>query len=61
MGQKVINRIKIDLSKKNFSSKWLIEQLNKNETIVFCRSAIDEQPPIKTFVKVFSITRIKTY
>lgn len=34
MSKKAINRLKVVLAEKNLSSKWLSEQLGKNEATV---------------------------
>ncbi|HEX8577678.1 MAG TPA: helix-turn-helix transcriptional regulator [Flavobacterium sp.] len=59
MSKKVINRIKVVLAEKNLSSKWLAEQLNKNEATVSRWCTNDVQPPIKTFVKISELLEVK--
>lgn len=59
MSKKVINRIKVVLAEKNLSSKWLAEQLNKNEATVSRWCTNDVQPPIKTFVQISEILEVK--
>ncbi|QIG90976.1 helix-turn-helix transcriptional regulator [Chryseobacterium sp. POL2] len=52
MSKKVINRLKVVLAEKNVSSKWLAEQLDKNEATVSRWCTNEVQPPLKTFVKI---------
>lgn len=52
MSKKAINRLKVVLAEKNVSSKWLAEQLNKNEATVSRWCTNEVQPPIKTFVLI---------
>lgn len=60
MSKKVnINRLKVVLAEKNLSSKWLAEQLEKNEATVSRWCTNDVQPPIKTFVKIADVLDIK--
>ncbi|MES2556107.1 MAG: helix-turn-helix transcriptional regulator [Bacteroidota bacterium] len=59
MSKKVINRIKVVLTEKNLSSKWLAEQLNKNEATVSRWCTNDVQPPIKTFVQISELLEVK--
>jgi putative transcriptional regulator len=60
MSEKVnINRLKVVLAEKNLSSKWLAEQLEKNEATVSRWCTNDVQPPIKTFVKIANVLDIK--
>jgi len=42
--------LKVVLAEKNVSSKWLAEQLSKNEATVSRWCTNEVQPPIKTFV-----------
>jgi putative transcriptional regulator len=59
MSKIVINRLKVVLAEKNLSSKWLAEQLGKNEATVSRWCTNDVQPPIKTFIKIAEILEIK--
>ncbi|MBJ7880497.1 helix-turn-helix transcriptional regulator [Gelidibacter salicanalis] len=60
MSEKVnINRLKVVLAEKNLSSKWLAEQLEKNETTVSRWCTNDVQPPIKTFLKIANVLEVK--
>jgi len=52
MSKKAINRLKVILVEKNLSSKWLAEQLGKNEATVSRWCTNDVQPTIKTFIKI---------
>ena len=52
MSKKAINRLKVILVEKNLSSKWLAEQLNKNEATISRWCTNEVQPPIKTFVQI---------
>jgi len=47
MSQKAINRIKVVLVEKNFSSKLLAERLDMNEATISRWCTNDVQPPIK--------------
>jgi putative transcriptional regulator len=59
MSKKVINRIKVVLAEKNLSSKWLAEQLGKNEATVSRWCTNDVQPTLKTFVKIAEKLNVK--
>ncbi|HUH50648.1 MAG TPA: helix-turn-helix transcriptional regulator [Flavobacterium sp.] len=60
MSEKVnINRLKVILAEKNLSSKWLAEQLEKNEATVSRWCTNDVQPPIKTFIKIADVLDVK--
>lgn len=59
MSKKVINRIKVVLAEKNQSSKWLAEQLSKNEATVSRWCTNDVQPPLKTFVEIADVLDVK--
>lgn len=52
MSKKAINRLKVVLVEKNLSSKWLAEQLGKNEATISRWCTNEVQPPIKTFIKI---------
>jgi putative transcriptional regulator len=52
MSKKAINRIKVVLAEKNLSSKWLAEQLGKNEATISRWCTNEVQPPVKTFVQI---------
>jgi len=59
MSKKAINRIKVVLTEKNLSSKWLAEQLNKNEATISRWCTNDVQPPIKTLVLIAEVLDVK--
>lgn len=59
MSKKAINRLKVVLVEKNLSSKWLAEQLGKNEATISRWCTNEVQPPIKTFVKVAELLDVK--
>ena len=59
MSKKTINRLKVVLAEKNLSSKWLAEQLGKNEATVSRWCTNEVQPQIKTFVKIAEKLEIK--
>ena len=52
MSRKAINRLKVILVEKNLISRWLAEQLGKNETIISRWCSNEVQPSIKTFVQI---------
>jgi transcriptional regulator with XRE-family HTH domain len=60
MSQKAINRIKVVLVEKNLSSKWLAEQLGKNEATIsrWCTNGV--QPNLKTLVSIAEILNVST-
>lgn len=59
MSKKAINRIKVVLTEKNLSSKWLAEKLDKNEATVSRWCTNDVQPPLKTFVTIAEVLKVK--
>ncbi len=60
MSQKAINRIKVMLVEKNLSSKWLAEQLGKNEATISRWCTNDVQPNLKTLVNIAEILNVST-
>lgn len=58
MSQKAINRIKVVLVEKNLSSKWLAEQLGKNEATVSRWCTNDVQPPLTTLMKIAELINV---
>jgi len=58
MSKNAINRIKVVLVEKNLSSKWLAEQLNKNEATISRWCTNDVQPTLKTLFKVSEILNV---
>lgn len=59
MSKKAINRLKVVLAEKNVSSKWLAEQLGKNEATVSRWCTNDVQPSLKTLVEIANILKVK--
>ena len=59
MSKKAINRLKVVLVENNVSSKWLAEQLGKNEATISRWCTNEVQPPIKTFVQIAETLNIK--
>jgi len=60
MSRKAINRIKVVLVEKNLSSKWLAEQLGKNEATISRWCTNDVQPKLTTLVKIAEILKVTT-
>jgi transcriptional regulator with XRE-family HTH domain len=58
MSRKAINRIKVVLVEKNLSSKWLAEQLGKNESTISRWCTNDVQPPLTTLVKIAEVLNV---
>lgn len=58
MSRKAINRIKVVLVEKKLSSKWLAEQLQKNEATISRWCTNDVQPPLTTLVKIAEILKV---
>jgi transcriptional regulator with XRE-family HTH domain len=58
MSRKAINRIKVVLVEKNLSSKWLAEQLGKNEATISRWCTNDVQPPLPTLVKIAELINV---
>ena len=58
MSRKAINRIKVVLVEKNLNSKWLAEQLGKNEATVSRCCTNDVQPPLTTLVKIAELINV---
>lgn len=58
MSRKAINRIKVVLVEKNISSRWLAEQLDKNEATISRWCTNDVQPPLTTLVKIAEILNV---
>lgn len=57
MSRKAINRIKVVLVEKNLSSKWLAEQLGKNEATISRWCTNDVQPSLQTLVKIAEVLK----
>lgn len=58
MSEKAINRLKVVLVEKNLSSKWLAEQLGKNEATISRWCTNDVQPTLRTLVKIADILKV---
>jgi transcriptional regulator with XRE-family HTH domain len=58
MSKKAINRIKVVLVEKSLSSKWLAEQLGKNEATISRWCTNDVQPPLTTLVKIADVLKV---
>jgi putative transcriptional regulator len=59
MSRKAINRIKVVLVEKNLSSKWLAEQLGKNEATIsrWCTNAV--QPTLNTLDSIAELLGVR--
>lgn len=60
MSKKAINRLKVVLAEKNVSSKWLAEQLGKNEATVSRWCTNDVQPSLNTLVLIAKVLNVNT-
>jgi putative transcriptional regulator len=58
MSKKAINRLKVVLAEKNLTSKWLAEQLGKNEATISRWCTNDVQPSLKTLVEIAKILEV---
>ena len=59
MRQKSINRIKVVLVEKNLTSKWLAENLGRNEATISRWCTNDVQPTLNTLVKVAELLNVQ--
>ena len=59
MSPKTINRIKVVLVEKNLTSKWLAENLGKNEATISRWCTNDVQPTLKTLIEIANILKVK--
>lgn len=59
MSKKAINRIKVVLVEKSLSSKWLAEQLGKNEATISRWCTNDVQPTLNTLTKIADLLEVK--
>jgi DNA-binding Xre family transcriptional regulator len=59
MSQKAINRIKVVLVEKNLSSRWLAEQLGKNEATISRWCTNDVQPTLKTLASIAELLNVQ--
>ena len=58
MDNKKLNRLKVVLAEKNITSKWLAEQLGKNEATISRWCTNDVQPNLNTLVKISELLEI---
>ena len=58
MSKKAINRIKVVLVEKNLSSKWLAEQLGKNEATMSRWCTNDVQPSLSSLLEIAKILKV---
>ena len=58
MSKKAINRLKVVLVEKNLTSKWLAEQLGKNEATISRWCTNDVQPNLNILVKISELLEI---
>lgn len=59
MSRKAINRIKVVLVEKNLSSKWLAEQLSKNEATISRWCTNDVQPTLNTLDSIAELLGVQ--
>lgn len=59
MSRKAINRIKVVLVEKNLSSKWLAEQLGKNEATISRWCTNDVQPTLNTLASIADLLGVR--
>ncbi|OJV25864.1 MAG: transcriptional regulator [Bacteroidetes bacterium 37-13] len=59
MSRKAINRIKVVLVEKNLSSKWLAEQLGKNEATISRWCTNDVQPTLNTLASIAELLGVQ--
>ena len=59
MSRKAINRIKVVLVEKNLSSKWLAEQLGKNEATISRWCTNDVQPTLNTLASIAELLNVQ--
>lgn len=59
MSRKAINRIKVVLVEKNLSSKWLAEQLGKNEATISRWCTNDVQPTLNTLALIAELLSVQ--
>lgn len=59
MRRNAINRIKVVLVEKNLSSKWLAEQLGKNEATISRWCTNDIQPTLKTLASIAELLGVQ--
>ncbi len=59
MSRKAITRIKVVLVEKNLSSKWLAEQLGKNEATISRWCTNDVQPTLNTLASIAELLGVQ--
>lgn len=59
MSRKAINRIKVVLVEKKLSSKWLAEQLGKNEATISRWCTNDVQPTLNTLASIAELLGVQ--
>jgi len=59
MNRKAINRIKVVQVEKNLSSKWLAEQLGKNEATISRWCTNDVQPTLNTLDSIAELLDVQ--
>lgn len=58
MPNKPINRLKVVLVEQGRTSKWLAEQLNKNETTISRWCTNEVQPSLDTLLQIAALLEI---
>ncbi len=58
MERKLLNRIKVVLTEKNKSNKWLAEQLDKDPTMVSKWVTNTNQPNIETLIQIAKVLEV---
>jgi len=59
VSRKAINRIKVVLVEKNISSKWLAEQLGKNEATISRWCTNDVQPTLNALASIAELLNVQ--
>ena len=59
MSRKAINRIKVVLVEKNLSSKWLAEQLGKDQTTISKWCTNCNQPDVESLIKISRLLQVE--
>lgn len=57
--EKNINRIKVILVEKNHTSKWLAEQLGKDQTTVSKWCTNKSQPSLETMISIAKLLEVE--
>jgi putative transcriptional regulator len=58
MSKNAINRLKVVLVEKNLSSKWLAEQLDKNEATISRWCTNNVQPSLTTLAEIAELLKV---